>query len=189
MQRPVISGYKDPVDYMRDVIRFRKEAEDGFTVVSATKGLRRISPALVSLILKRSLTLDRVDEFTKLLDLNAAERFYFKNWLIRLDDRRRNRTVESEPEVHARRKEVAAAFLNDWLNAYVKDFFHIPAIQKNTMLIKNLSQSMRPSRGACRIAASVTSWRRLQSIFPTAPKCVSPGTRRFCFSHRIWAMP
>jgi uncharacterized protein (TIGR02147 family) len=149
MLRPVIANYKDPVDFARDMLRFRKETEVGFTVQLATKTLRRVSPTLVSLILKkkRTLTIDRAEEFAKLLALNTVERFYFKNWLERIEDGGHTSAVEPVPEVSSRRREVSTSILSDWLNIYVRDFFQFPRVQRdNSILFKTLTHIAKPKR-------------------------------------------
>ena len=149
MQRPVIANYENPIEFARDMLRFRKASESGFTVQLATKSLRRVSPTLVSLVLKnkRALTLDRADEFAKLLALNAVERFYFKNWLQRLDRRGPRSAVEAAPELGQRRKDVSTSILSDWINVYVKDFFQIPSVQRDpSLLMKSLTHVATPKR-------------------------------------------
>lgn len=132
--RPLISNYADPVAFVRDMLQFRKKTERSFSVLSATKGLRRVSPALVTLILKkeRSLTMDRADEFAKLLNLNLQEKSYFKFWLENKDPE----TGPSAPASNSQnRKDVGTHILNDWLNVYVKDCFQLPQVQKDPTLL------------------------------------------------------
>ena len=118
------------------MIRFRKATEKGFSVHRAAKTLRRISPALVSLVVqgKRSLTLDRVDEFSRLMSLNASEKVYFRNWVGQLEDK----DFVEATAVPRSRKDVGTGLLSDWLNVYVKDLFLLPAVQKNPALIEKL---------------------------------------------------
>src|SRR3954465_1445629 len=100
------------------MIQFRKTTERGFSVYKMTKTLRRISPALVSLVVqeKRKLTLDRVEEFARLLDLNATEKFFFRNWVGGMEDK----DFVASPSSRAR-KIASTSILNDWINLYVKD--------------------------------------------------------------------
>ena len=116
------------------MIRFRKASEPGFSVLQASKGLRRLSPALVSLVVreKRGLTLDRVDEFSRLLGLNTTEKIYFRNWVGQLEGKD---FIETPSSPMGSRKDVGTGLLSDWLNVYVKDFFQIPAVQKDPSLI------------------------------------------------------
>jgi hypothetical protein len=81
--RPNIEDFSDPISFVEAMLAFRKKAERGFSILRATSRLRRISPALVSLVIarKRTLTTDRADEFSKLLGLTAAERHFFKAWI------------------------------------------------------------------------------------------------------------
>ena len=65
MERPTISEYSSPADYIRDMIQFRKKTEPGFSVLQATQPLRRISPALEKFIErgKFGTTFNRSKEF------------------------------------------------------------------------------------------------------------------------------
>ena len=135
----VPAGYPLVVKYLSDMLSFRKSTEAGFSILQATQSLRKISPSLVSLVLKnkRSLTLDRADEFAKLMGLDASEKIYFKQWLNRLDQpltALKNKSV-SENENTTRKKQISVGILKDWINVYVKDFFQLPAIQKNPRLL------------------------------------------------------
>jgi uncharacterized protein (TIGR02147 family) len=116
------------------MVRFRKFTERDFSVYRAAKSLRRISPALVSLVIqgKRNVTLDRAEEFAKLLNLNAGEKAYFRNWIGQMEDKD---FIEATPAPRSR-KDVGLGILSDWLNVYVKDFFHLPAVQKDASLVE-----------------------------------------------------
>ncbi len=132
--RPVIGDYQDPVTFMQAMIEFRKATEKSFSVSGVTAHLRRVSPTLVSLIVqrKRKITLDRVEELAKLLDLNSQEKFFFKNWLQKDEPTAGSPSKENTLK---QRKEVSTHILQDWINVYVKDSFQIPALQKNPHLI------------------------------------------------------
>jgi uncharacterized protein (TIGR02147 family) len=140
MERPVISEYSNPADYIRDMIRFRKETEAGFSVLQASRSLRRVSPALVSLVIqkKRNLTLDRADEFARLLDLNVTEKFFFRQWVSGMDGKD---FLESHSSPRSR-KIASTSILSDWINLYVKDLFLIPAVQKDPSLVEKLLLSV-----------------------------------------------
>ncbi len=147
MIRPVIGQYESPADFVRDMIRYRKTTETSFSVHRAAKTLRRISPALVSLVVqkKRNLTLDRVDEFARLLKLNPTEKNFFRNWVGQLEGKDFIENVSPPRE----RKDVGIGILSDWLNIYVKDFFQIAPIQSNSELIeKQLRSVASPKRVA-----------------------------------------
>lgn len=133
--RPSITDYIDPVEFVRDMLNYRKRSERSFSVLAATKNLRRVSPALVSLILKgnRKITVDRIDEFAKLLNLNAQERAYFKTWIAQ--DRDFSLAVADLQTAKQNRKEVGTHILSDWLHVYVKDCFQITKIQNDPSLI------------------------------------------------------
>lgn len=149
--RPVISESTDPGDFVKQMIEYRKKTEKGFSVHAATASLRRVSPSLVSLIIarKRKITIDRVEELAKLLQLNAQERIYFKNWLARLEDGEGAEPVPVKPEFQAqnRRKEVGTHILTDWINVYVKDCFQLPKVQENPQLVyRYLASYAHPKR-------------------------------------------
>ena len=80
LEKPKINIYADPVDFLKAMIDYRKRTEPAFSVMSATKSLRKVSSALVSLILqrKRKMSLDRIEEFAKLMNLNTAEKYILK---------------------------------------------------------------------------------------------------------------
>ena len=132
MERPLISTYSDPSEFIKDMIRFRKVTERGFSVHRATKGLRRVSPALISLIIrkKRNLTVDRIDEISKLLNLNVTERFFFRQWIMA------DKNFIETPTKPRSRKDASTSILSDWINLYIKDLFLIPAVQKNPELVE-----------------------------------------------------
>lgn len=122
--RPIIYNYNDPIDFIRDTINFRKKTEASFSVLNITKKLRRLSPALVSLILKgkRRLTLDRAEEMAILCGLKRRERQYFIQWIDQLDPQKNPlpnpETVK--PSIF-KRKHASPNLLKNWLNVYVKD--------------------------------------------------------------------
>lgn len=133
-ERPRIAEFKELAAFLQAMLEFRKANERGFSVLKATSALRRVSPSLVSLIVKgeRKITLDRADELAKLMNLNSEEKFYFKNWLLR------EQLAEVNPidsKVLRPAQESTTHILKDWLNVYVKDCFQIPSIQKNPKLI------------------------------------------------------
>ncbi len=132
------------------MLAFRKKADRGFSILRATASLRRVSPALVSLVIsrKRSLTTDRADEFSKLLGLTAAERHFFKAWI---DDAGAAPLPSSIMAVPVRsssasfakgerrnRKDVSTHILKDWLNVYVKDLFQFDDVQKQPALAEKM---------------------------------------------------
>lgn len=149
MERPLLHSYENPAEFVRDMIRYRKFAEPGFSVLKVSKTLRRVSPALVSLVVqgKRMLTFDRAEEFAKLLGLNPTEKIYFRNWVGQLENKD---FLESEAIPPGARKEVAVSILNDWINIYVKDFFQIAAVQKNPELIEKQLINVAPPKRIAR---------------------------------------
>lgn len=155
LARPSISAYQDPIEFLKAMLAFRKTTEKSFSVHIATSTLRRVSPSLVSLVLKRKrkITLDRCDEFSKLMQLNAREKVYFKSWIARLEtaDGKSPDTLSavlsSFDEDQNNRKEVGTHLLSDWINVYVKDCFQLPMVQKNPELIyQYLASHAEPRR-------------------------------------------
>jgi hypothetical protein len=45
--RPVISDYEDPVDFLKEMIDYRKKTEKTFSVHAVAATLRKVSPTLV----------------------------------------------------------------------------------------------------------------------------------------------
>ncbi|OFZ28940.1 MAG: hypothetical protein A2622_12640 [Bdellovibrionales bacterium RIFCSPHIGHO2_01_FULL_40_29] len=85
---------------------------------------------------KRNLTLDRIDEVSKLLQLSYAEKIFLKEWLQRIDPYFEIEFQEKlENKKTEKKKNVSLNLLNDWLNVYVKDCFQLENIQKNPELI------------------------------------------------------
>ena len=140
--RPAASQFSEPEDFFRALLAYRKSTEKSFSVLQASRRLRRVSPALVSLILakKRRITADRADELALLCKMTAAEKFYFKNWILQGElpqdleggsplfaDNKRKQTQSV--------REVSPDILSDWLNVYVKDCFHLQKIQAQPDLI------------------------------------------------------
>lgn len=149
MERPSITEYTSMSYFVRDMLRYRKATEKGFSVMRATSGLRRISPTLVSLVVKgqRALTLDRADEFSKLLNLNVTEKLYLRNWVGQLEGKD---FLESKPvmpvDTRPSRAPAGPNLLNDWLNVYVKDFFHLERVQENPELVEKYLISVAPPK-------------------------------------------
>lgn len=150
--RPSIGDFQDPVEFLKAMLEFRKQTDKTFTVVQATRGLRKISPSLVSLVLnrKRKMTFDRADEFAKVMGLNIREKIYFRNWLARIEGMPASANLKAQTESGPKRKEreeVGAHLLNDWINVYVKDCFQIEAVQKNPDLVyQYLASHAEPQR-------------------------------------------
>lgn len=144
--RPHIADFESPREFVAAMIGYHKKTDPRFSILSATRGLRKVSPTLVTLILKgqRQLTLERADEFAKFLKLSAAEKSYLKVWLEQKDP---NSTNHKKPETKNNRKEVSSHILSDWINVYVKDAFEIPAIQASPeLLFRQLANLGSPKR-------------------------------------------
>lgn len=135
--RPLIANFSDPVDFIQAMIGFQKQNDRQFSILKGCKQLRKVSPTLVTLILKRKrqLTFERVDEFAKLLKLNTQERIYLKGWI---EQRTSKNTDAFAPAPEKARKEVSPHILSDWINVYVKDCFEIPSVQADPQLVFRL---------------------------------------------------
>lgn len=133
MHRPIITTYVDLPAYLADMCSFLRKEDSKFSILKVSKTLRKISPTLVSLILKgkRRLTLDRVDEFAKLLQLTSHERQYLRDWVARLEDGTPAPHVASNPSKLGKRKIATSHLLSDWINVFVKDAFQIERIRRN----------------------------------------------------------
>jgi uncharacterized protein (TIGR02147 family) len=145
--RPAIGDFSSPADFLKAMLVYRKQVDASFSVVEATRGLRKLSSSLVSLAIsgKRKITLDRADEFAKLMQLNAKERAYFRAWIARTDGQGGRASLAGE--LNKRRKEVGTHLLSDWINVYVKDCFQLPAVQKNPTLVHQyLASHAEPQR-------------------------------------------
>ena len=135
--RPLIANFSDPVVFIQAMIQFQKQTDRQFSILKACKHLRKVSPTLVTLILKRKrqLTYERVDEFAKLLKLTAQEKIYLKGWIEKRDCKNTGAFV---PTPEKTRKEVSPHILSDWINVYVKDCFEIPSVQTDPQLVFRL---------------------------------------------------
>ncbi len=141
VQRPVISEYHDVVDFVQEMISYQKRVDPSYSIKGETQSLRRVSPSLISLILKRKrkINLDRVSEIGKLLHLTPKERRYLSDWIRQAEGHRHrqdgtsvNPTANESP---SRQREVSTHILKDWINVYVKDCFQIEDVQKNPELL------------------------------------------------------
>lgn len=146
--KPMVSDYSEIETFVKDQLQYLKSADKNFSVLRSCTKLRKVSPTLVSLIIqkKRKLTIDRLDEIAKLLQLSAAEKIFLRDWLNRLDPSSRKIT-DSAPVPKNLRKNVSLHLLNDWLNVYVKDCFQLLEIQHNPeLLYSHLSHIADPKR-------------------------------------------
>ena len=145
--KPIITDYTDAVEFIEASIAYFRANNRSYSVLNATKGLRRVSPTLISLIIhkKRNITIDRADELAKFLQLTPAEKTYFKQMIQ--PDQAPGASSSSSPRTPKEyRKEVSTHLLTDWLNVYVKDCFQIKALQENPELIYKQLNSIAPKR-------------------------------------------
>lgn len=115
--------------FLADMLRFRKKNEKHFSILQASKDLRRVSPTLVSLLIKgkRKITIDRAEELAKLLGLTVNEKQYFKDWIARTSGNQASilELMQNSLEQPPRRKQASNHILTDWINVYVKDAFQL----------------------------------------------------------------
>ncbi len=146
--KPVISNYNEVEVFIKDQLQYLKTSDKNFSVYQSCTKLRKVSPTLISLIIqkKRKLTLDRLDEISKLLQLSPAEKNFLRDWLNRLDPSIKKIHTNAPPPKNLR-KNVSLHLLNDWLNVYVKDCFQLLEMQQNPDLIySHLSHIADPKR-------------------------------------------
>lgn len=129
--KPQMTDYQEPADFLRDQLEYLRRSDRTFSVLKSSQGLRKLSPTLVSLVLKgkRKITLDRAEEFARLLRLTGHEKTYFKDWIRRREAPETD--IKEEAASPRARKDVSQHLLSDWLNPYVKDCFQIPEVQKD----------------------------------------------------------
>lgn len=156
LTRPTVSGFAKPEEFLTAMLEYRRLVDKSFSVLAATKSLRRVSPTLVTLIRqgKRTLTVDRADEFSNLMGLSLEEKLYFREWISRRDsfdhpdnrdvtnDRIEDRAEDRIGPRAVRRLATGVHLLSDWLNVYVKDAFHLPNVQKNPRMVASLLSSV-----------------------------------------------
>lgn len=136
--RPVVFDYDDPVEFVKDMIAYRKKTERSFSVLRVSKLLRKMSPALVSQIIarKRRITLDRAESLAALCGLKGKEKQYFYHWIERGEglstqmDKKPSDSLK-ERSHQSRRKQAADDLFKDWLNIYVKDAARLSSVKRN----------------------------------------------------------
>lgn len=138
-----MSQYSDPSEYFSHMLAYRKHSEPNFSIRRETSKLRKISPTLVSLIVKqkRKITLDRARDLALLMGLSATERRYFVDWVERTRESQLPSALAASP-TKDRHRQVSSYILKDWLNVYVKDCFQIPAVQQNPNLVFKMLSSL-----------------------------------------------
>jgi uncharacterized protein (TIGR02147 family) len=151
--RPSLSAFSDPEAFIVQMIQYLKVTDKSFSILQATRGLRRVSPSLVSLIVagKRKLTFDRIEEISKILKLETEEKIQIKQMILKRSSPGRNAllldSVECKRPTVNRRKEASVHLLNDWLNVYVKDCFQFPIFQRRPeLVIDHLELLAKPKR-------------------------------------------
>ena len=147
-QKPTITTFTDPVAYLRSMIAYKKAEDPAYTVKSALSGVKRCSPALVSLIMKgrRRFTSDRVEAIAKMLGLSLREKFYLKDLVEQqeaLADGKefsgQSIAAEYKPAgivpqpvaIEPKSKKVSSHILSDWIHVYVKDAHRLEPVQES----------------------------------------------------------
>lgn len=141
MQRPLIFDFNAIPPFAGAMLEWRRSEEPHFSLRNACEGTRRCSPALVSSIVKgrRRLTLDRVDDFARILDLTADEKSYLRRWIE--SDREAGPPDDSDVQPRKKRapsRPVSNHLLSDWLNVYVKDASRLVGFKPNSATVYRL---------------------------------------------------
>jgi uncharacterized protein (TIGR02147 family) len=137
--RPVVFEYRAIPDYVAAMVNWRRQTDPDFSVRTATRGMHRCSPSLVTRVIKgqRRLTLDRVDQFSGLMQLTPEERSALKRWV---HSEQRTETAQTAPIAPraSKRKRGQDHLLSDWLNVYVKDACHLKGFKPDPHVLHRL---------------------------------------------------
>lgn len=135
--RPVVFNYRAVSDYFSDLLAWHKQQDPNFSVRRRTKTLRRCSHTLVSLVLagKRTLCLDRLDDFGRIFALLPEEKAYLARWLSAGKKMAPSQEAKAKP---APRKAPQNHLLSDWLNVYVKDAVHLRGFAPDPIVLHQL---------------------------------------------------
>jgi len=137
IDRPQIYHFHDPAEYLTAMVQYRKATERSFSVLKETKKLRKVSPALVSLLCrkKRSITEDRVDELCKLMRCSPSEKRFFKQLVCKEFTLEKPAPIDKLKTSKPSRKYTNDSFLKNWLNIYVKDALQLKKVQNDPQKI------------------------------------------------------
>ncbi len=138
--RPVIFDYRAIPLYVTAMLGWRRETDASFSIRSATRGLRRCSPSLVTRVMsgERRLTSDRVDGFAKLLQLTPEEKSALSRWVSTEElSKQGNQELPVAPRMNAR-KTGQNHLLSDWLNIYVKDSCRLKGFEPDPLVLFKL---------------------------------------------------
>jgi uncharacterized protein (TIGR02147 family) len=144
--RPSLFTYSDLNQFVADMLQWKKKSDPSFSLRRATAGLGSCSPALVSLVArkKRNLTLDRVQEFSILLDLTPREKNFLRAEIkggsasvksrhkflpTGKADRKAQKRLRASPSNH---------IFSHWTHPYVKDVCRLKGFEPNEKTIFKL---------------------------------------------------
>ena len=157
-ERPSVFSYSDAVAFVGDMLAWKKLHDPQFSLRSATAGLHRCSPTLVTLVLqrKRKLTPDRAKDFAKVLELSPRERAYFEAKVLgaatpeEKSDEKPFSNRQATMRRSVTRPRASNHILSDWLHPYVKDAARlsgfVPEAQTLFRLLRGISTPQRLSR-------------------------------------------
>jgi uncharacterized protein (TIGR02147 family) len=151
--RPLISDFRAISDYLNSVLGWKKNVDPTFSVRKATSRVRGCSPTLVTQVLKgrRSLTLERVPQFSKILELSKSE-------TMQLERRVRSERLQvSKPDSldfrGKRSSDPKNQLLQDWLNVYVKDLFGLKSSESS---LQSVQEALSPIASPERVERSLS---------------------------------
>ena len=149
---PAPKDFESSQDYFRERLEYLRKMNKDFSVTASCKRLRKVSPTLVSLILKkkRKVTLDRLDEISQLLKLNSEEKYQFKKIIEFENDGSAIRPATSIKERlknQLKRVEVSQSILQNPVNVYVKDVFQLDKVSRDPdKIFEQLSLVSKPRK-------------------------------------------
>lgn len=150
LDRPVIYDYRSIPGFFLAMIRWHKMRDPSFSVRARTRQSAGCSPSLATQVIqgKRKLTRDRVETFSKLLDLTRSETAYLDRWVERSRALGKSNGLEAViPRIRALPQN---HLLSDWLNVYVKDacnlFDRMPSVHDLTRVLGGIASPARIAR-------------------------------------------
>lgn len=148
MDRPSLFTYSDLNQFVADMLIWKKKSDPLFSLRRATQGLTGCSPALVSLVAskKRKLTVDRVPEFSKVLDLTVRERSFLKSQLLELKESEDNPSFNRQKVGRQVPKNLRARpsnhIFSQWWHPYIKDAARLKGFEPNEKTIFRLFRGL-----------------------------------------------
>lgn len=149
-QRPSVFAYSDFNQFVADMLKWKKESDPDFSLRSASSGVVGCSPSLISLVAskKRKLTMDRVQGFSKILQLTAREKSYLKSHLMRLtqgtkegsSDQRYAKSAKSIRK--SQRASPSNHIFSQWWHPYIKDVSRLKGFEPDAKAIFRLFRGL-----------------------------------------------